>query len=137
MRGPHPKTFAPARSSAALLLLAACALLPAACKQPPGPRYVTGGADAERGLALIEKVGCGACHEIPGLAWPKGRTAPSLEGFDDIGLIAGGLPNTPENLAQFIKNAPEVLPGSTMPPMPVTDEQARDIAAYLYGLDDA
>lgn len=137
MRGQNPKTFAPARPLAALLPVAACLLLLGGCKQPPGPRYVTGGADAQRGLALIKEIGCGACHEIPGVRWPQGRTAASLKGFDDIGLIAGGLPNTPENLARFIKNAPEALPGATMPPMPVTEAQARDIAAYLYGLNDA
>jgi len=107
-----------------------------ACKEVPGPRYVRGGADADKGLALIKETACGACHEIPGVDWPKGRTGPSLVGYDDIGLIAGAVPNTSENLASFIRNAPEVKPGSTMPPMPVTQEQARDIAAYLYSLDD-
>ena len=102
----------------------------------PGPRYVESGADAKRGLALIEETACGACHKIPGVDWPQGRTGPSLVGYDDIGLIAGALPNTPENLASFIRNAPEAKPGSTMPPMPVTQTQARDIAAYLYGLND-
>lgn len=107
------------------------------CKQPGGPRYVRSGGDAEAGLALIERTGCGACHEIPGVDWPRGRSGPSLVGFDDIGLIAGALPNTPENLAWFVRNAPEAKPGSTMPGMPLTEAQARDVAAYLYGLDDA
>ena len=111
-------------------------LLLAACKEVPGPRYVTSGADARNGKTLIEETGCGACHEIPGIAWPRGRLGPSLAGFDDIGLIAGALPNTPENLAHFVRNAPAAKPGSTMPPMPVTDAEARDIAAYLYSLND-
>ena len=88
-----------------------------------------------RGLAAIEKAGCGACHEIPGLDWPAGRLGPSLAGFDDVGLIAGQLPNRTDVLAAFIRNAPSVKPGSTMPPMPVTPREAQDIAAYLYGLD--
>ena len=125
-----------AHASPSWLLLAAGAAILTACKEVPGPRYVRSGADAERGLALIEEVACGSCHEIPGVSWPKGRMGPSLVGFDDIGLIAGALPNTPENLAQFVRNAPEAKPGSTMPPMPVTEEQARDIAAYLYSLND-
>jgi cytochrome c1 len=107
-----------------------------ACKEVPGPRYVRDGADAERGLVLVKETACGACHEIPGVDWPRGRTGPSLLGFDDIGLIAGALPNTPENLARFIRNAPEVKPGSTMPAMPVTLAEARDIAAYLHSLND-
>jgi len=112
-------------------------LLLGACKEVPGPRYVTsGGADAHRGKALIEQAACGACHQIGGIAWPRGRLGPSLVNFNDIGLIAGALPNTPENLAHFIRNAPEAKPGSTMPPMPVTDAEARDVAAYLHSLND-
>ncbi len=121
------------RAAAALLCLA---LGLAGCKQPPGPRYIPDAEDAARGRAAIERVGCAACHEIPGIDWPEGRTGPSLVGFDDIGLIAGAVPNTPENLARFVRNAPAVKPGSTMPAMPLTQEEARDVAAYLYGLDD-
>lgn len=125
------------RSSALVATLAMVGLGLSGCKEAPGPRYVRGGADARNGLALIKQTGCGACHEIPGVDWPEGRTGPSLAGFDDIGLIAGHLPNTPENLAWFVRNAPEAKPGSAMPAMPLDDAQARDVAAYLYGLNDA
>lgn len=117
------------------LLLLLCAGL-AACKQPPGPRYVPDAEAAESGLAAIKRVGCAACHEIPGIDWPQGSSGPSLVGFDDIGPIAGALPNNPENLAAFVHNAPAAKPGSTMPAMPLSEEEARDVAAYLYGLDD-
>jgi cytochrome c1 len=60
---------------------------------------------------------------------------PSLDGFDDVGLIAGQLPNQPDVLAAFIRNAPSVKEGSSMPPMPISETEAADIAAYLYGLD--
>lgn len=108
----------------------------AACKQPPDTRYAPDADDAQRGLAAIERAGCAACHEIPGVGWPKGRSGPSLVGFDDRGSIAGALPNTPENLANFVRDAPRSKPGSTMPAMPLTEEEARAVAAYLYGLDD-
>lgn len=115
--------------SASLLALA----LVAGCKPPPETRRTPDRAGAKSGLALIEAAGCGACHEIPGVSWPKGRLGPSLAGFDDVGLIAGEIPKTPANLAAFIRNAPAVKPGSTMPPMPVTAAEAGDIAAYLLG----
>ena len=89
-------------------------------------------ADASRGRASIERAGCGACHTIPGIRWPKGGTGPALDGFAKQGLIAGRLPNRPDLLARFIRNAPATLPGSTMPAMPVSEGEARDIAAYLY-----
>lgn len=107
-----------------------------ACKQPPDSRYIPDTIATEQGLAMMREVGCAACHEIPGIAWPEGRTGPSLVGFDDIGPIAGTLPNTPENLAFFVRNAPLAKPGSTMPAMPLTEEEARDVAAYLYIIDD-
>jgi mono/diheme cytochrome c family protein len=106
-----------------------------ACKPPAETRRTPEGGAEARGLALIESAGCGACHEIPGLAWPEGQLGPSLAGFDDVGLIAGALPNRPGTLAAFIRNAPSVKPGSTMPPMLLSESQAADIAAYLYGID--
>ena len=115
-------------------VLAAAALL-SACKPPPEPRYQPDSSVAAHGLAAIERSGCGACHEIPGVDWPRGRLGPSLRGFDDIGLIAGAVPNTAGNLAAFVRNAPAVKPGSTMPPIPLSEEEARAIAAYLHGLD--
>jgi cytochrome c1 len=68
--------------------------------------------------------------------WPKGRLGPSLEGFDDVGLIAGTLPNRPATLAAFIRDPRSVKPGSTMPSMPLSAQEAQDIASYLYGIDN-
>jgi len=119
------------------LALLACAGALVGCKPPPEPRHVPDPEAMGRGLAAIERSGCGACHEIPGLGWPKGRTGPSLVGFDDIGPIAGSLPNTAENLAAFVRDAPDAKPGSTMPAMPLSEDEARDVAAYLYGMNDA
>ncbi len=89
-------------------------------------------ASAERGRDAIERVGCGACHSIPGIRWPKGATGPSLAGLADQGLIAGRLPNRPDILSAFVRNAPAVLPGTTMPAMPISEQEGRDVAAYLY-----
>lgn len=105
------------------------------CKDPVETRREPDSDARSRGLAAIQKAGCGSCHEIPGLDWPAGRLGPSLEGFDDVGFIAGELPNRPDFLAAFVRNPQQVKPGSTMPPMPVTQQEARDIAAYLYGID--
>jgi mono/diheme cytochrome c family protein len=107
-----------------------------ACKPPEQPRYPVDKALAKEGLAVIEQAGCAACHVIPGIAWPQGRWGPSLRGFNDIGMIAGAVPNTAENLAAFLRNAPAVKPGSTMPAIPISPDEARAAAAYLYGIDD-
>jgi len=131
----EPLDLPPRSAASGCAILAVLALL-CACKPPPTSRYEADPAAARRGFAAIQSAGCGACHEIPGVDWPKGRTGPSLVGFDDIGPIGGQLPNTPENLAAFVRNAPSALPGSTMPPMPLTVADARDVAAYLHGIDD-
>ncbi|MDQ3145087.1 MAG: c-type cytochrome [Pseudomonadota bacterium] len=121
-----------ANKSALLPLL----LLAAACKPAPDERHFTPGADAERGRAAIERVGCAACHAIPGIDWPNGAVGPSLDGFARQTLIAGRVPNRPEMLAAFVRNAPQVSPGSAMPAMPLSKQESRDVAAYLLALGD-
>ena len=112
-----------------------CALLSLAivgCKPPPEEWQPTAQGDPARGLAAIERVGCGSCHRIPGVAWPQGTVGPALESLAERALIAGKLPNRPDVLAGYIRNAPAWVAGSGMPAMPVTTTEARDIAAYLY-----
>ncbi|MFS0710241.1 c-type cytochrome [Brevundimonas sp. 3P9-tot-E] len=116
-------------SAAGLLGLAACA------DKAGAPRDLAG-ADAVEGLRLIRTQGCGACHVIPGVAWPEGRTGGSLAGVGARPMIAGRLPNQPAVMAAFVRDAPSLLPDTGMPPMPLSEAEARDIAAYLYTLDD-
>lgn len=89
-------------------------------------------ADAAAGRAAIKRVGCGSCHTIAGIDWPQGQVGPKLDGFADRALIAGRLPNRPDVLAAYIRNAPALVPGSGMPAMPVSEAESRDIAFYLY-----
>lgn len=112
-------------------------LLLGACKPPPDTRQHMPGTDPARGLEVITRVGCGSCHAISGLRFPKGKTGPSLEGFGGQALIAGALPNRPDVLAAFVRNAPALLPGTTMPAMPMTEEESRHAAAYLYAIGDS
>ena len=94
------------------------------------------GASAERGRAVIERVGCGSCHLIPGIGWPEGKVGPALGDMAERNLVAGRLPNRPDVLAAFVRNAPALLPSTTMPAMPITERESRDVAAYLYTLGD-
>ncbi len=121
-------------TTTAIITALAVLLTLAACKPQPDARPELPHADAERGRVAMERVGCGACHLIPGV-WPNGRAGPSLEAFAGQGLIAGRLPNRPDILAAFVADAPRLLPDTAMPAMPLTEEEARDVAAYLYTLD--
>lgn len=109
--------------------------LAAACEGPPEQRHHMPEADAAAGRVVVERVGCGACHTFPDIRWPRGRLGPRLEGFADQGMIAGRLPNRPDILARFVRNAPDLIPGTTMPAMPISERESRDVAAYLYTLD--
>ena len=113
-----------------LFPLAAIALV--ACKPPPDQRHFMPMADGARGKEAIERVGCGSCHTIPGVRWPQGKVGPALDGLSERALIAGRLPNRPDVLAAYIRNAPAMVPGSGMSAMPVSETEAQDIAAYLY-----
>jgi mono/diheme cytochrome c family protein len=107
-----------------------------ACQPPPGERHALPGADPAAGLAAMRKVGCGSCHHVPGISWPQGRVGPALHGFADQALIAGKLPNRPDLLVAYVRDAPSLTPGTAMPAMPLSEAEARDIAAYLYTLAD-
>jgi mono/diheme cytochrome c family protein len=116
-------------------LAAGLALTTAACDQGVAERHPMPGADAGRGEAVVRRVGCASCHSIPGVEWPKATVGPSLEGFGARALIAGRYPNRPEILADYVRNAPAFTPGAGMPPMPINEQEARDVAAYLYTLE--
>ena len=111
------------------LLVALCG-----CEKPPEQQHFVPQASVERGKAAIERAGCGACHTIPGVSWPQGKVGPSLSGFGRQTLIAGRVANRPDTLADFVRNAPAVVPGTAMPPMPLTPQESRDVAAFLYTL---
>jgi cytochrome c len=92
------------------------------------------GGDAQRGVQVIQQFGCGACHTIPGVTGANGLVAPPLLWWSRRTFIAGELPNTPENLVRWIRSPESVEPKTAMPALGLTDQQARDAAAYLYTL---
>ncbi len=94
----------------------------------------TGGGDARLGRTDIRKYGCNTCHEISGVPGARGLVGPRLDGIKQRYYIAGELPNTPENLMQWIQHPRQVEPHTVMPEMGVTEQDSRDIAAYLYAI---
>ena len=89
------------------------------------------GASQARGKQVIEQVGCGACHAIPGIRMAGGRVGPPLAGFAKRRTIAGKLANTPDDLTRWIHDPQGVVPGNDMPDLGLSQQQARDVAAYL------
>lgn len=108
----------------------ACAAL-VGCDGPPDRRPTLGDVDLRQGRRLVIDKGCVACHAFPDVAWPRGALGPALDNFGQQGLIAGQLPNQPGVLMQFVRNAPSLVPGTAMPAIPMSDQEARDVTAYL------
>lgn len=117
----------------ALLALALAGL--AACdSRKPAANAGPAGGNSRQGARLIRLVGCGTCHEIPGIVGANGRVGPPLTTIGDRTFIAGVLPNTPANMIRWLQEPQSVIPGNAMPDMGLNDEDARDVAAYLYTL---
>lgn len=96
-------------------------------------RRATGG-DPEKGRDAIGRYGCSACHTIPGVPEARANVGPPLTGVATRTYIAGVLSNTPENLYRWILDPPAVDAKTAMPKIGVSEEDARDIVAYLYSL---
>jgi cytochrome c2 len=108
------------------------AVLSAACStgaRPPAPE-----GDAARGRVLLRQYGCGYCHNIPAVEDARGNVGPPL---DDVGrrvYLAGSLPNTPQQMALWIRFPQSYRPGTAMPDLNVSANDARDMVAQLYRL---
>jgi cytochrome c2 len=94
---------------------------------------LTGG-NPERGHRLVGYYGCNACHTITDVAGPRGKAGPPLDGIAERGFLAGELPNTSENMQRWIREPHSVEPKTAMPDMGVTEQDAKDITAFLYTL---
>jgi cytochrome c len=119
-----------------VLLLALLALT--ACGPDTGKAFadaaaLTGG-NAYAGREKAREYGCGSCHTIPGVAGAHALVGPPLDGIAGRMFIAGVLTNTPQHMVSWIVDPPAIDSATAMPNLGVTEEDARDIAAYLYTL---
>jgi cytochrome c2 len=87
--------------------------------------------DPSKGQALIRKLGCGSCHDIPGIIGAHGMVGPPLTRMASRQYVAGLLRNTPENMVRWLRFPQKVVPGNAMPNLGLSDRDARHIAAYL------
>lgn len=123
-----------ARGRAILLSLPALFCLAAWGEYPSGAEAPDIGGDPHRGAQLIARLGCGACHSIPGIANAHGLVGPPLDNIGSRTIVAGLLANTPDNMIAWLKSPQSIVPGNAMPNMELNDHDARDVAAYLYSL---
>lgn len=126
-----------------LFAVAGCTSGPNAAPTPRPPR-ATGALVAltpapgirgnpESGRALIVASGCGGCHSVPGIDGANGVIGPRLNNVVLRPTLAGDIiQNSPDNLTRWLMDPPALKPGTAMPRVGLTEQQAQDITAFLY-----
>ena len=87
-----------------------------------------------RGREVFLASTCVMCHTISGTL-ANARRAPDLTHLASRSMLAAGaLPNTPDQLAQWIANPQQFKPGSNMPPLQLPQADLQSLVAYLSSL---
>ncbi|HEY9555837.1 MAG TPA: c-type cytochrome [Acidimicrobiales bacterium] len=112
------------------------AVLAACGAADPGGSVVDPAAvgDVRAGRAAIETHGCASCHNIPGISGADATVGPPLDDWAQRVYIAGALVNSPEALQRWLLDPQAVEPGTAMPDVGLSEEEAADVAAYLFSL---
>lgn len=91
-------------------------------------------AAGQRGKQLFQSVSCAMCHAIQGTL-ANGQHAPDLTHLASRQTLAAGtLPNTPVQLAAWIKDPQKHKPGTNMPATPLSQPDLDALVAYLGSL---
>jgi cytochrome c oxidase subunit II len=92
------------------------------------------------GKKLVTQGVCAGCHTVRGTP-AMGRQGPNLTHFGRRRTLAAGIAeNNAENLANWVRNAPAMKPGSKMPQLggdvqnALSEDQIQYIVAYLQSL---
>ena len=90
--------------------------------------------DVARGKQLVRLNGCHGCHTIPQINDASGNIGPPLNGIGSRAYLSGVRSNSTDMLMEWIRFPQKIVPGNAMPDMGVSEEDARDIAAFLDSL---
>ncbi len=89
---------------------------------------------ARRGKQIFQ-THCADCHSVRGMA-PAGIAGPDLSHLMTRSTIAAGLlPNTPENLAHWIRDPESLKPGTRMPAQILSVPELTAVTSYLTTLN--
>ena len=87
--------------------------------------------DAAAGRRAMDQYACATCHVIPGITGATRQVGPPLKGMATRSYIAGVLENTGDNMVRWLMFPTRVSPATAMPDLGVTEQDARDMAAYI------
>jgi cytochrome c oxidase subunit 2 len=86
------------------------------------------------GSDLFVSKACFACHAIRGTA-AAGKLGPDLTHLMSRDTLASGaVPNTPQNLRQWVRSPNSFKPGSRMPEQDLSDSELDQLTSYLMTL---
>lgn len=93
-------------------------------------------ADPTHGRKLMEDKGCGSCHRLGGAPLPELAGAGEGEETRVAVMLAPDLRHARDrwsasSLVQWIRDPLAMKPDTKMPQTPMTEDEAKDIAAYL------
>ncbi|MCS6803166.1 MAG: cytochrome c [Chloroflexota bacterium] len=123
-RQPSRSALLLSRGAVGLAVVGMLALASAACG-PSDP--------VSEGRRLVVQKGCTGCHVIPGVGG-GGVVGPGLAGFASKPTIAETIPNTRDNLAQWLTNPSSLKPGTAMPSTRLSSAETEAIVAFLQTL---
>jgi len=87
-----------------------------------------------QGAQVFANGACVTCHTLRGTP-AQAKIGPDLTHFGSRkSLAANTLPNTPENLAKWLRNPQAVKPGNDMPNLNLSDQDVDALVAYLESL---
>lgn len=91
--------------------------------------------EAAAGAELFRTRTCVSCHSIAGTD-ARARIGPDLTHVASRETLgAGVVENTPERLAEWLRDPRAIKPGVEMPNLKLDDAQIRQLVAYLEGLE--
>jgi len=103
-----------------------------AAQREPAPNPTS--PEQTHGLAVVERGPCQMCHTIRGTS-AGGRFGPDLTHVATRSTLASGtVPNTPDTLAEWIKDPQHIKPGTRMPSTGLSQEELQALVAYLQTL---
>jgi cytochrome c oxidase subunit 2 len=86
---------------------------------------------AIQGAKLFQDMACKSCHTISGTS-AQADIGPDLSHLASRETIAAGvLDNTPQNLADWLRDPQAIKPGNHMPNFGLTDPQIEEMVTYL------
>lgn len=113
-----------------LAALAMIAVFCLGCSRHVAPRD---GKQSRTTPELMIQYGCPTCHVVPGVPGAVGKVGPSLADLRQRSYLAGTLQNSPDSLVLWIQHPQHIHPGTAMPEMGVTTDDAKAIATFLEG----